>query len=320
MSVIKLSPSYKDYLWGGNKLKESYRKETPLTPLAESWEISTHKDGPSYLVDYPGVAKTLPEYIAAQGRHVLGTKGQAFEYFPILVKFIDAKQDLSIQVHPEDAYAKVHENEYGKTEMWYILEAEPGASIYYGTKTSLSKEAYREAIETNTILDVLNKVPVSKGDVIFVEAGTIHAIGAGIVICEIQQNSNTTYRVYDFNRKDANGNLRELHIQQAIDVSNLEPKDTSFEAQEPFVVSDGYQSRILVSCDYFTTTEVILDDFKNYYLDDTSFEGIVVVDGYLTITQNDTVVELKKGESAFIDANTPNIKISGIARYLSIRV
>lgn len=317
MSIVKLSPSYKDYLWGGTKLKTNYDKQTEMNPLAESWEISTHPDGPSYIND---TNETLAEYIEVKGREVLGSRGQNFSHFPILVKFIDANRDLSIQVHPKDDYALIHENEYGKTEMWYVLEATPEASVYFGVKEDMSRQTYREAIENNTILDVLNRVSVKQGDVIFVEAGTIHAIGAGIVVCEIQQNSNTTYRVYDFNRKDKDGNLRELHIDQAIEVSNLGKQDTDFKAQGEWRDSHGYRQRTLVTCPYFTTEEVELDSQKQYSLDGKSFEGIVVVEGTLELMTDDTEIKLNKGESAFIDAATQDITVSGKGRYLSIRV
>lgn len=317
MSIVKLSPSFKDYLWGGTKLKMNYDKQTDMNPLAESWEISTHPDGPSYINN---TDQTLSEYIDMKGRSVLGSRGKNFNRFPILVKFIDANRDLSIQVHPQDDYALIHENEYGKTEMWYVLEATPEASVYYGVKEDISRQTYKEAIENNTILDVLNKVSVKKGDVIFVEAGTIHAIGAGIVVCEIQQNSNTTYRVYDFNRKDKDGNLRELHIDQAIEVSNLGKQDTNFEAQGEWHDEGGYRQRTLVTCPYFTTDEIELDSQKCYSLSEKSFEGIVVVEGTLELKTDDNQIKLNKGESAFIDAATQDIIISGEGRYLSIKV
>ncbi len=320
MAIVKLRPAFKDYLWGGQKLKEDYNKETSMNPLAESWEVSTHLDGPSMIVGGIHHDKTLREYIEIMGRQVLGTNGQKFDEFPILVKFIDALQDLSIQVHPEDKYALEHENEYGKTEMWYILEAEPNAKLYYGTKEEITKEEYAASIADNTILDKLNHVNVTKGDVIFVEAGTIHAIGAGIVICEIQQNSNTTYRVYDFDRKDAQGNTRELHVEKALDVSTLTPLNTSFKAQGELVDHGTYTTQELVSCDYFTTTKVVMDGAMEYNLDDTSFEAIIILEGQLYLEQYGKTMLLSKGDSVFIEAGTPEIKPHGTCEYLSVRV
>ncbi|MDN6731485.1 MAG: class I mannose-6-phosphate isomerase, partial [Atopostipes suicloacalis] len=194
MTIHQLKPSFKDYLWGGQKLKEDYGKDTDLNPLAESWEVSTHPDGPSYILGGEHDGLTLDDYIKEKGKEVLGERGSKFDRFPVLIKFIDALKDLSIQVHPDDEYGLKHENEYGKTEMWYILEANPGSKIYYGTNQEISKEDFRKAIENQEVLEKLKHVEVFPGDVIFVEAGTIHAIGEGIVLCEVQQNSNTTYR------------------------------------------------------------------------------------------------------------------------------
>ena len=204
--------------------------------------------------------------------------------------------------------------------MWYILEAEPHAKIYYGTKETITQKEYAQSIQDNTLLDKLNHVAVSKGDVIFVEAGTIHAIGAGIVICEIQQNSNTTYRVYDFNRKDAEGNLRELHIEKALDVSTLTPLNTDFKAQGELIVHDGYTSQNLVSCDYFKTTKIVMDGKTEYGLDDSSFEAIIILEGELYLEHFGKTMLLHKGDAVFIEAGTQEIKPHGNAEYLSVRV
>lgn len=320
MAVIKLSPAFKDYLWGGTRLKEIYQKQTDLEIVAESWEVSTHPDGPSYVVSGVDEGKTLTEYIKYYGTQILGTDAQDFNFFPILVKFIDAKKDLSIQVHPNDEYGLKHEGEYGKTEMWYIVEAEPDSAIYYGTKNRINRDDFVRAIETNTVLDVLNRVPVKKGDVIFVEAGTIHAIGAGIMICEIQQNSNTTYRVYDYNRKDACGNLRQLHLKQALDVSNLRPLDTQFKPQGTLETHSNYQKQLLVSCPYFKTTKINLSGSRNHKVGPESFEAWVVLEGSIDVTHNHQTVKLLAGETLFLEANTDAIHLSGSATFLSITV
>lgn len=191
--------------------------------MAESWELSTHKDGESVIRDGEYMGMSLSSFVAQDKENILGKNASKFEFFPILIKFIDALDSLSIQVHPSDEYALTNEKEYGKTEMWYILDCEEDAFLYYGFNREITKEEFRKRLNDNTILDVLNKVYVKKGDVFFINAGTVHAIGKGIMICEIQQNSNTTYRVYDYNRKDKFGNLRDLHIDKAIDVSYLSP-------------------------------------------------------------------------------------------------
>ena len=185
MAIVKLAPAFKDYLWGGTKLKESYGKKTDLDIVAESWELSTHPDGESVVTTGPYAGMKLSEYVNALGKDCLGTKGNAFEFFPILIKFIDAKQPLSIQVHPDNEYALRVEKEYGKTEMWYVLDCEEGASLYFGVNKEVTKEEFARRIQDGTLLEILKKVPVHKGDVFFIKAGTIHAIGAGIQICEI---------------------------------------------------------------------------------------------------------------------------------------
>lgn len=320
MAIFKLKPAYKDYLWGGQKLGDSYGKSKDYSILAESWEISVHPDGPSLVASGPDILLTLEEYIEKYGRAILGTRALAFDYFPILVKFIDAKQDLSIQVHPNNSYARIHENQYGKTEMWYVLDAEPNASIYYGVKQTISKEAFREAIDSNTVLDVLNKVNVKPGDVVFVEAGTIHAIGAGIVICEIQQNSNVTYRVYDFDRRDTEGNPRELHIEKALEVSVLEPLDVSFAPQFDTIEHNEASSTMLVKHEMFNTERIKVKGTYTFQVDDQSFCGVVCVDGTLTVTSTTDSVSVTKGESIFITANEGDITLSGEGQILSIRI
>ncbi|MFV0381045.1 MAG: type I phosphomannose isomerase catalytic subunit [Breznakia sp.] len=173
--------------------------------------------------EYAG--ETFIEYLSIMGKSIWGENAQHFDQFPIFIKFIDAQEALSIQVHPDDEYALRVEHEYGKNEMWYIVDCEPGSFLYYGVNQNLSKEEFMKHIKEDTILNVLNKVEVKKGDCFFIKAGTIHAIGAGCLICEIQQNSNSTYRVYDFGRVGVNGKPRELHIQEAVDVSCLTPSE-----------------------------------------------------------------------------------------------
>lgn len=320
MAVIKLSPAFKDYLWGGTKLKETYHKQTELEVVAESWEVSTHPDGASRVASGPDAGKTLAEYIKYYGTQILGERAQDFDFFPILVKFIDAKCDLSIQVHPNDEYGLEHEGEYGKTEMWYILEADPDAAIYYGTQTSLTPDMFAQAIESNTVLEVLNRVPVQKGDVVFVEAGTLHAIGEGIVICEIQQNSNTTYRVYDFNRQDAKGRTRELHIKQALEVSNLEPLNTQFKPQGTLTQYDTYQKQCLIACPYFKTTRIDVYGEMMLDVDGLSFNAWVVLEGEMTISHHQNTLLVNAGETVFIEAQTIGITVNGSATFLKISV
>ena len=304
MALLKLRPSYKDYLWGGHRLVEKYNKEFDGDILAESWELSCHPDGPSYVVNGSYAGKTLQEYIDLEGKKVLGNNCQKFEEFPILAKFIDAKDNLSIQVHPDNEYALKNEGQYGKTEMWYIMDCEEGAFLYYGFKKEVSKEEFEERIKTDTLLEVLNAVPVHKGDVLFIEAGTIHAIGKGIVIAEIQQNSNVTYRVYDFGRVGKDGKKRELHIDKAVEVTNRVPisrKNTCY----PHVAS----------CDYFTVDCLNMDGklmrSMNGSVGEESFASILIMEGEGTISCGGETIPYRKGDSFFMSAGSGEYEISG---------
>ena len=223
METIKLTPACKDYLWGGEKLRHDYGIQSQLHPLAEAWVLSCHPDGPSVVATGPLAGKTLPEYIQKKGPGCLGADFEKFTDFPILAKFIDANGDLSIQVHPSNDYALAHEHQFGKTEMWYVLDCEPGATLYYGFQHQISREEFQQRIQDNTLTEVLNAVPVEKGDLFFIPAGTLHAIRKGIMVAEIQQNSNMTYRIYDYGRVGADGKPRQLHIQQALEVTQRTP-------------------------------------------------------------------------------------------------
>lgn len=216
MTILKLKPACKDYLWGGHRLVEEYGIEYDGDILAEAWELSCHPDGPSVITNGEYAGKTLKEFIDEKGMEVLGLHCRRFREFPILTKFIDARDNLSIQVHPGNSYALKNEGQYGKTEMWYVLDAEEGAILYYGFKKEITKEEFARRIKDNTILEVLNAVEVHKGDVLFIESGTLHAIGKGLLIAEIQQNSNVTYRIYDYGRVGKDGKKRDLHIEKAL--------------------------------------------------------------------------------------------------------
>lgn len=203
MEIMKLIPTGKDYLWGGTRLCEEYGKKIDLNPLAETWECSVHPDGPSYVANGIYKEQTLAEVLSAHPEY-LGTKVENGE-LPVLVKFIDAKKDLSVQAHPNDEYARAHEGDNGKTEMLYVIDADEGASLIYGFQHEVTEEILRKAVETGTLDKHLQKVSAHKGDTYFVPAGTVHGIGKGILVAEIQESSNVTYRVYDYDRVDENG-------------------------------------------------------------------------------------------------------------------
>lgn len=301
MSAFPLTPACKDYLWGGNKLRTEYGVKSNLDPLAEAWVLSCHPDGPSVLPD----GTTLPDYLAAHPE-AAGTHCKKFENFPVLVKLIDAKDDLSIQVHPSDAYALEHEGQYGKTEMWVVLEAEPDAFLYYGFREPITEEEFAERIRNNTLPEVLNAVPVKKGDVFFIPSGTLHAICKGIVIAEIQQNSNVTYRVYDYGRIGADGKPRALHIDQARKVTRLEKP-----------VKQDFGSH-LGQCDYFTTDSRTAPFAGT--ADETSFVHLLITSGQGTLAVGGDSFPLVPGASYFIPAASGEYRVDGSCTALETRV
>lgn len=304
MAILKLKPSCKDYLWGGNKLRTEFGIDSDKETLAESWELSCHPDGPSYIINGEAAGQTLAEYIDANGKEVLGKDCESFEEFPVLIKFIDAKKDLSIQVHPDDSYALKNEGQYGKTEMWYVMEAEEGASLFYGFSREVSKEEFEQRIQNRTLTEVLNKVEIHKGDVLFIDPGTIHAIGAGCLIAEIQQNSNVTYRVYDYGRKGVDGKERELHVDKALQVTKREPavknKDVGLHVE---------------TCQYFTVDKVILDGLRRKKLtgeaDGSSFVSVLMLNGQGKISACGETLDVKKGDSIFITAGSGEYQMEG---------
>ena len=298
METIKLTPACKDYLWGGEKLRQDYGIQSQLHPLAEAWVLSCHPDGPSVVATGPLAGKTLPEYIQEKGPGCLGADCEKFMDFPILAKFIDAKGDLSIQVHPSNDYALAHEHQFGKTEMWYVLDCEPGATLYYGFQHQISREEFQQRIQDNTLTEVLNAVPVEKGDLFFIPAGTFHAIRKGIVVAEIQQNSNVTYRIYDYGRVGADGKPRQLHIQQALEVTQRTPPqpDPDFHghlAQCPYFTVDVMEGRFTLDCG------------------PESFVSVLVLEGTGALWEGDESMSLRKGESLFIPAGAGQCRLEG---------
>lgn len=308
MEILKLKPVFKDYIWGGTRLKSDFGFESDLDKLAEGWMLSCHKDGKNIIENGEYKGKTLDEVIEEKGKEkVVGTRSLDFPYFPVLIKLIDAKDNLSIQVHPDNDYAQRVEGEFGKTEIWYVLDATDDAQLIYGFKNKISSEEFVDAIKNNTLTDVLNSVKVKKGDLLFIEAGTVHAIGKGTLVAEIQQNSNTTYRVYDYGRLGADGKPRELHIDKAVDVSKTEPPKYDIKPMgEPEKFND-YTKTLLTKCDLFTVNHYELNGKVTLEADEKSFNHVLVVDGAGTI--ND--IDLKKGDSFYIPANYGKYEING---------
>lgn len=317
MAVLKLTPAFKDYLWGGTRLRDDFQKDCDFDKIAESWELSCHKDGPSTISNGEFKGLTLSEYIEKAGKSVLGTDCEKFDNFPILIKLIDAKDNLSVQVHPDNEYALRVEGEYGKTEMWYIVDCDEGATLLYGFKDTISKDEFAQRIADNTLLEVTNAVPVKKGDVFFIQAGTLHAIGKGILIAEIQQNSNTTYRIYDYGRVGKDGKPRELHVEKAKDVTDLCPAKAYPET--PIEQKDGYTSKLLSSCDYFTTYAIDVESKAVLEADEKSFVSLLILEGDGKVIGDDTV-EFKKGDSIFVPAETGKFAVDGKCKAILTRV
>ena len=303
MAILKLEPVFKDYLWGGNKLVKEYHKNSQSAILAESWELSCHPDGQSVITNGKEAGKTLATYIKTYGKEILGYHCRRFEEFPILIKFIDAKEALSIQVHPSNEYALRNEGQYGKTEMWYVADCEEDAFLYYGFAREIGKEEFKQRIRENTLLETLNEVPVQKGDVLLIEAGTIHAIGKGIIIAEIQQNSNVTYRVYDYGRVGVDGKQRDLHLDKALAVTNRIP--IKRKSCNPHVAD----------CNYFTVDKLSLDGIRmkkmSGFITQDSFFSILILEGEGFIRCREEQVIFCKGDSLFLTADSGEYEIEG---------
>jgi len=306
MSILKLLPACKDYLWGGTKLITDYGKRYEGTRLAETWELSCHPDGPSVLASGLDAGKTLADYLAAHPE-ALGELGRKFAEFPVLIKLIDAARDLSIQVHPNDAYARAHEGQNGKTEMWYVLSAAPDAFLYCGFARDISKEEFERRIADNTLPEVLRRVGVKAGDTVFIPAGTIHAICRGIVVAEVQQSSNVTYRVCDYGRLGADGRPRALHIAQALDV-------TRRTAGVPTPDFCGHLAR----CGYFTVD--LLAAPQTAVCDEESFLSLLLLNGEGEVCCAGEAVAAKKGDSLFLPAGSGEVRLTGTLRALATRV
>ena len=321
-----LSPVGKDYLWGGNRLNDDFSKNIDLIPLAETWECSTHPDGPSIVSTGPDQGKTLtevlrehPEYI---GTHPIRCADGGI---PVLVKLIDAKRDLSVQVHPDDAYAASHENgALGKTEMWYIVDASKDAKLIYGFSRDMTLKRLKRSLEEGTVERYLQKVPVHKDDVFVMEPGTVHGIGEGIVLAEIQESSNLTYRLYDYNRVDKNGKKRELHIKKTLDVVNLKESTKPRQPIRVLNYKPGYASELLYRCRYFQVERVLINtervrEMADFQTDESSFQILLCVDGCGVIFgEGSESWRIFKGDCFFVPAHSQRLKLHGQAQFLRV--
>lgn len=299
---MKLSPVYKDYLWGGHELERLFGKTGDGDCTAESWELCCHPDGENIVKNgrYKGqrlgdILKENPQFVSPEYRPA--------DKFPILIKFIDARENLSVQVHPSDDTALKEAGEEGKAEMWYVISAKPRAFLYYGLNRKISKEELEEKIKDGSVCDVLNKVEIHAGDVFFIHPGTIHAIGAGAVIAEIQQNSNTTFRVYDYLRKDKDGNYRELHVDRAIDVIDRTPIVPSQVFDNNEVCLKTGTLRRLFECRYFGVLRIRVNGGKiKFWCDRSTFHSLLVTQGSGYLEHKGKRYDFSAGDSLFIPA------------------
>lgn len=326
MEILKLMPVGKDYLWGGSRLRKEFGKKIDLAPLAETWECSVHPDGKSVVINGEFSNKTLAEVLILHPEY-LGTKveknqGGERKELPILVKFIDAKSDLSVQVHPDDEYAKTHENQNGKTEMWYIVDAEENASLIYGFEHPVTKEILHGALENGTLAKHLQKVKVNKGDVFYVPAGTVHGIGAGILIVEIQESSNVTYRVYDYDRIDKNGKVRELHFDKAVEIMDMGSSPIIKQKSRLVHYYPGCSSETLCRCKYFVTERIEVRTGFSFSVYERSFEVLLCLDGDGQIETSDELkkpIRFQKGDCIFLPAGIGRCFILGATVLLKTR-
>lgn len=318
-----LKPSGKDYIWGGRRLNDEFAKDINMSPLAETWECSTHPDGPSFVASGEFAGSTLNEVLRNHSEY-LGKKFKGLKELPILIKFVDAKEDLSIQVHPDDDYARDNENgQRGKTEMWYVLDAGKDARIVYGFNRDTDEQTIREALDNGTLMKHLQIVPVKKDDLFFIETGTVHALGAGALVAEIQENSNLTYRLYDYDRIDKNGTKRELHIDKAMEVTKF---TGSAEPRQPLRVlkyGRGIALEQLCRCRYFEVYRMIINTERrqivHYRSDESGFRVLLCVNGCGVMNCQDETLMFYKGDCIFVPADSEDILIHGKAQFLEVR-
>lgn len=317
---MKLSPITKNLLWGGTALNKRFGKDSRQDRIAESWELTVRDDGESAILNgiYKGTA--LGDYCADDIKSILGTR-RSNKNFPLLIKFIDAGDDLSIQVHPDDEYARLVENDSGKTEMWYVIDAEKDSKIVYGIKDGVGIKDFKEASLNGTIEQVLNYVNASSGDVFFIPSGLIHSIGKGILLAEIQQNSNITYRVYDYDRT-YKGSKRELHISKAIDCAKIYSEKQISDLR--FSNKDGITENSICECDFFSVKKIKINDTEDFKIivDETSFASLLFIDaGQNTLLKfGENELQINSGDSYFIPAGTGEITLKNYAHALYTRV
>ncbi len=306
MEILFFEPVCKDYIWGGTRLKSIFKKEFSSSVVAESWEISANEDGVTKILNSSIKHKNLKELFSdiEQRCNIFGDKTKDMEKFPLLIKLIDANSNLSVQVHPNYEYAKKYENDIGKDEMWYIIDCEPNAQIIYGLKENVKQEDVEGIIRNNQIKENIKYVNIQKGDAVYIPAGTIHAILGNTLICEIQQNSNLTYRVYDWDRKDKNGRARDLHIDKAIDVIDVTKK--------PYIVHSQNKKNIdLIKSEFFNVKKITVEKEYKGETSKETFYTMNITEGHGTIYTNEKQYNIKKGDSFLMPSRLGKFIIKG---------
>ena len=314
---LQFEPILKDRIWGGEKLKTILNKPITSKITGESWELSTVEGDISVVANGVLKGKSLMEIIEETPNEILGTQvHERFgKQFPLLFKYLDAREDLSIQVHPNDKLAKERHNSFGKTEMWYVMQADTDARIIVGFKEDSSKEEYLKHLNDNTLVSILDDVKAKAGDVFFLETGTVHAIGAGLVVAEIQQTSDITYRLYDFDRVDAQGNKRELHVDLALDAINYNKVETQKKYEKKVNASN-----VVVDCPYFTTNFIPLEDKVEVTKSGETFTVYMCIEGSFEIEYDGFKQAYKKGDTVLVPAEINAFILSGKASILEIYI
>lgn len=317
-----LRPTAKDYLWGGRQLNDTLSKNLPLEPLAETWECSTHPAGESYIVGGQWDEKPLSELLRAHPEF-LGTRSAQPGQLPIMVKFLDAAMDLSIQVHPSDEYAARNEGgQQGKSEMWYILDAAEGAELICGLNRDVTPEMLRQALADGSFEQYLQRIPVKKNEVFFIDAGTIHAVGQGILLAEIQESSDLTYRIYDYNRRDKLGNLRPLHLDKALAAADLSASSRPRQPMRVLRYSPGMASELLCRCKYFEVHRLLVNTEHRqkvfYRSDKSAYRVLLCIDGCGTIEYETSCHHVYMGDCIFVPADCTDIRLHGKLQFLDI--
>ena len=316
---VKLMPACKEAIWGGHRLKKEYGKESELSVIAETWEVSCHPQGESIVASGPRKGISLREYLRLLGPDSAG-KGLEGKEFPILVKLIDAADRLSVQVHPDDAYARRVEGQFGKNEMWYVVDCEPGATLLLGLQESCTREELEKAIRENTLVDRMRAVPVQKGDVYFIPAGTLHAIGKGILVAEIQQSSDVTYRVYDYGRLGQDGKPRQLHVEKALDVADSAARPVSGKAEGASRKITGGTVTRLKTSPWFTVDKLDLVGEMKAVCGPETFEAFLCLSGSGELSGAGETLAMKQGETVFLPASIGEYYLSGQGEFLQIYI